>query len=89
MITRPDPEWQLQLEREPRTTHAGRIALPITLRAHGEMLAVVDLVLDGATATRLHAALTAHLSGHGAGPSASVRSRADLLEACTAIGAAR
>lgn len=88
MITRPDPEWRLELAHEPRTTHAGRIALPIALSAHGEMLAVVDLVLDGSTATRLHAALTAHLSGHGTGPSPAGRSRAHLLEPCAA-GAVR
>lgn len=88
MITRPDPEWRLELAHEPRTTHAGRIALPITLSAHGEIVAVVDLVLDGALAARLHAALTAHLSGQGAGSAVSRRSRADLFEPCAA-GAVR
>ncbi len=81
MITRLSPDWHLRLTAPPRTTHAGRIALPIAFQAPGQPAAVVDLILDGAEAIRLHAALTAHLSGRGAGP--------DLAEACAAIGAAR
>jgi hypothetical protein len=50
----------------PRTTHAGRLALPVAIRLGECVVAVVDVILDGARASELQAALDAHLRGAGA-----------------------
>lgn len=64
----------------PRTTHAGRFAIPVDLRDGAHTLARLGLVFDGPAAEQLYAALGAHLAGHGAStPAPTMRSRAELL----------
>lgn len=57
---------RLRLAGPPHTTGAGRFALPVAIMDGQHELAVIDLVLDGESAERLHAALDAHLTGRGA-----------------------
>ena len=52
----------------PRTTHAGRFAIPVSLRDGNYELLRIDLVYDEAGAEELYAALGEHLAGRGARP---------------------
>lgn len=69
----------------PRTTHAGRFAVPVALMDGERELAVISLVFDDAAAEQLHQALENHLAGrgspgHGTAPAAAqtpARSRAE------------
>ena len=72
-----DADWSLAADGPGRTTAAGRFALPVRIRNGESLVGVVELILDGNLAEQLHAALGAHLAGHGA-PTAR-RSRAELL----------
>lgn len=55
--------WRADADGPARTTHAGRLAIPVTLRLGEHAIAVVDLVLDGERAAQLYAALGEHLAG--------------------------
>jgi hypothetical protein len=55
----------------PRTTHAGRFAIPAALRDGEYELLKLDLVYDEAGAEELYAALGEHLAGRGARPKAA------------------
>jgi hypothetical protein len=68
----------LELAGPPRTTHAGRLALPVALKDGRYTVATYELVLDENAATELHAAIHRHLAGQGAQPPA-VHGAADLL----------
>lgn len=64
----------------PRTTPAGRLAVPVALMDGKCTVAALDLVLDGPYAERLHGALGSHLAGLGAAAAAPARpSKAELL----------
>lgn len=63
--TRTDAGWHAEPVGPARTTHAGRLALPVAIRLGDCVVAMVDLVLDGPRATELHAALGEHLRGTG------------------------
>lgn len=56
-----DTGWHAEPTGPARTTHAGRLALPVTIRLGESVVAVVDLILDGPRAFELHEALDAHL----------------------------
>lgn len=66
-MTRPqvDTGWHAEPGGPARTTHAGRLALPVEIRLGDCVVALVDLILDGARASELQAALDAHLRGSG------------------------
>jgi hypothetical protein len=55
--------WHVSADGPARTTHAGRLALPVTVRLGEHVVAVIDLVLDGNRAAQLYAALGEHLAG--------------------------
>lgn len=57
--------WRADASGPARTTHAGRLALPVTLSLGECAVAVVDLILDGDRAEQLLAALGEHLAGRG------------------------
>lgn len=61
-----DTSWQAAPTGPARTTHAGRLALPITVSLGGNVVALVEVVLDGERAAQLYRALGAHLRGQGA-----------------------
>ena len=65
-----DTCWHADASGPVRTTHAGRLAIPVTLRLGEYVVAAVDVVLDGAGAEELFTALGDHLAGRGtiAGP---------------------
>lgn len=58
--------WRAEAVGAARTTHAGRLALPVAIKLGDYVIAVVDLILDGQAADQVCQALTAHLSGTGA-----------------------
>ena len=60
-----DTGWHATAAGPPRTTHAGRLALPVAISLGECVVAVVDVVLDGDASSELRAALDAHLRGHG------------------------
>lgn len=62
----------------PRTTGAGRFAIPVALMDGQYEHLKLDLVLDADTAEQLHAALDRHLAGTGATAPAQPRSRGEL-----------
>lgn len=66
----------------PRTTGAGRFAIPVALMDGQNQICVLELVYDGDGADRLHRSLDGHLAAQGAGTPAPcpARSRADLLD---------
>lgn len=75
------PVDRIELAGAPRTTHAGRVALPVDLKDGPYTVATYDLVLDERAATELYESLGRHLAGRGAEkltPPAT-RRRADLL----------
>lgn len=61
----PTDSWRAEAGGPARTTHAGRLAIPVTLRLGECVVAVVDVILDGASAEQLLAALGEHLAGRG------------------------
>ena len=63
--THVDTGWHAEPAGAPRTTHAGRLALPVEIRLGNSVVAVVDLILDGTRTAELQAALDAHLRGAG------------------------
>jgi hypothetical protein len=63
--THVDTGWHAETAGPARTTHAGRLALPVKIRLGECVVAVVDLVLDGPGAAELRAALDEHLRGSG------------------------
>jgi hypothetical protein len=67
----PRTGWLASLEGEPRVTNAGRLALPVTLTVDGELIARIDLVLDGTQVADLHERFEHHLRG----PAAQAASR--------------
>lgn len=67
-----DTGWHAEAAGPARTTHAGRLALPVKIRLGECVVAVVDLVLDGPGATELQAALAEHLCGNGTPRTAGV-----------------
>jgi hypothetical protein len=64
--THSDTGWHAEPAGPAHTTHAGRLALPVAIQLGDCIVAMVDLVLDGARASDLQAALDAHLRGSGA-----------------------
>lgn len=66
----------LELAGPPRTTNAGRLALPVALKDGPYTVATYDLVLDERAATEFHRAVHRHLAGLGA--QAGPRSAEDL-----------
>lgn len=65
------PVDHLELDGPPRTTNAGRVALPVALKDGLYTVANYDLVLDERRATELYEALGEHLAGRGARPKAA------------------
>ena len=70
--TQVDTGWHAQSVGPARTTHAGRLALPVEIRLGDCVVAAVDLILDGPQASALQAALEAHLCGDGTPRTAGV-----------------
>lgn len=64
----------------PRTTGAGRFAVPVALMDGQYRHCVLELILDGAAAEVLHDALDGHLAAKGADTPVPchTRSKADL-----------
>jgi len=60
-----DDSWHAEASGPARTTHAGRLAIPVTLKLGEYVVAVVDVILDGSSAEQLLAALGEHLAGRG------------------------
>lgn len=60
-----DTGWHAEPAGPPRTTHAGRLALPVVIKLGECVVAVVDLILDGPKASDLQTALDVHLRGAG------------------------
>lgn len=56
----------------PRTTNAGRFAIPAVLRDGEYELLKLDLVYDEAAAEELYHALGEHLAGRGARPAVTL-----------------
>jgi hypothetical protein len=70
----PDTSWQATPTGPARTTHAGRLALPIVITLGGCTVALVEVVFDGDRAAQLYQALGAHLRGLGAAVACEVAS---------------
>jgi hypothetical protein len=64
--THTETGWHAEPAGPARTTHAGRLALPVAIRLGECIVAVVDVIFDGPFAAELQAALEAHLCGAGA-----------------------
>lgn len=64
--THTETGWRAEPAGPARTTHAGRLALPVAIRLGECLVAVVDLVLDGMGAEQLFTDLGEHVAGRGA-----------------------
>lgn len=81
LINAPANIDRLEPAGPPKTTGAGRFAVPVRLMNGQQPVAQFDLIFDGPAAEQLHDALDGHLAAQGADTLVDCptrRSRADL-----------